>query len=69
MKNKLSEISSFHSEKVEKLVAEETTDIKNFAKKLGVSYANSPFPPASGVKLISVIGEIKARCEKLCISV
>jgi hypothetical protein len=69
MKNKLAEISNFRSENVEKLVAEETADIKNFAKKLGKSYAESRFPPASGIKLISVIGEVKARCEKLCISV
>ncbi len=69
MKKKLSEISNFRCENVEKLVAEETTDIKNFAKKLGESYAGSCFPPASGLKLISVIGEIKARFEKLCITV
>lgn len=69
MKNNLSEISNFHSEKLETIVAEESADIKIFAKNLGTSYAERHFPPASGVKLISVIGEIKARFEKLCITV
>jgi len=69
MKNNLSGISNFQNEDVEKLVAEESADIKNLAKKIGISYANSSFPPAVGVKLISVIGEIKARCEILGITV
>ena len=69
MKKHLSEISNFYNEKIEKLVPEETTDIKNYSKSLGASYAEKHFPPATGVRLIIVIGEIKARSEKLCISV
>jgi len=69
MKNTLSDISSFHSENVERMLAEEVTDIKIFAKNLGTSYAERQFPRASGIKLISVIGEIKARIEKIGVSV
>jgi len=69
MKNNLSAISNFHNEKLEKLIATEVAEIKIFAKNLASSYADRFFPPATGVKLQTVIGEIKARSEKLCITV
>jgi hypothetical protein len=69
MKNKLSEISSFRSEKVEKMIAEGIAEMNEFAKNLGINLAEKRLPEASGGKLISVIGVIKAKAEKLCISV
>jgi hypothetical protein len=69
MKKRLTEISSFRSEKVEKMMAEGIAEMNDYAKNLGTNLAEKLLPEARGGKTISVIGGIKAKAEKLCISV
>jgi hypothetical protein len=69
MKKQLHDISSFHNENVEKMLAEESADIINDAVNLGKNLAERQLPQATGVKLISIIGGIKARFEALAVKV
>ncbi len=68
MNTKLQEISSIYSEKLEKLIAEISAEIKNYAKNLGASLAERNYPPAQGVTLASIVAGVKARFEKLAIT-
>ena len=69
MKNNLSNLKIFYNEEIEQMIKEEVNEINIIAKNLATSYAERQFPPATGVKLILVIEEIKARYEKLGIRV
>lgn len=69
MNSKPQEISSITSEEIEKMIKEESSDIKNYAKNLGGSYAERNYPPAQGVGLLTIIAGIKARFEKLGVTI
>lgn len=69
MKNNLSDLKNFYNEEIEQMIKEEVKETNIIAKNLATNHADRQFPPVSGVKLSMIIEEIKARYEKLGISV
>jgi succinate dehydrogenase flavin-adding protein (antitoxin of CptAB toxin-antitoxin module) len=65
-KKTFTKISSFQDEEFEKLLAEKDAELKALARRIGKTLAERKLPNASGDRLISYLGEIKAGYEKLC---
>ena len=69
MKNNITDSNKLKTEEIKQMINNEVNEIHIIAKNLASSYAQRQFPSASGVKLSLVVGEIKAKCEKLIITV